>query len=186
MYVEIAYDLYEVNPDGSETLRHQVTPELPEPMVYGLTPGVIVPLADAIKGLEAGEHFECLINPEEGFGQYDDSLLRTEDLPRSIFEQEGKLDTEKIHPGAQIYLQTNVGQEVKAVVLAVNDTTVQVKVDFNHPLAGVTLKIKGTIITVRPATAEEIAAQQPSCGGCGGGCSSGDCGDGGCCGGCGE
>lgn len=43
--------------------------------------------------------------------------------------------------------------------------------DFNHPLAGEDLHFVGEIVTVRPATPEEL---HPSCGGCGGGCNCGD------------
>ena len=43
-YVEITYDLYQVNADGSETLVHQVDPEDPEKFIFGVTPGMIEPL----------------------------------------------------------------------------------------------------------------------------------------------
>lgn len=185
-YVEIAYDLYTLDGEGHETLRHQVPATEPERIVYGVTPGVIVPLADAINGLGEGDTFEVTISPAEGFGEYNDQLLRTEELPRAIFESDGKLDEEHIHAGAHIYLQTNIGQEVPATVIEVTDSTVKVTVDFNHPLAGQTVVIKGKIIKVRQATAEEIAVnQQPQgcgCGSCGdGACGEGcNCGDNGC------
>ena len=185
-YVEIAYDLFDFDPaTGGETLMHQVDADNPEKIVYGVTPGVIVPLMEAIDGLHQGDHFEAIVTPAEGFGDYRDDLLRTEDLPRRIFEQDGKLNEDHIHPGAEIYLQTNHHQEVKAIVLEVGKETVKVKVDFNHPMAGRTLKIKGTIVKVRPATAEEVAANEAHACGCGcgkEGCGDGNCGDGGSCG----
>lgn len=190
-YVAISYDLYDLS-DGKETLVHQVPASQPETMVYGVTPYVIEPLAAAIHGLEKGAKFSVTLKPEEGFGEYSDEMLRTETVPRAIFEEGGKLDEKKIYPGARIFLQTNVGQEVAAIVLEVGDTTVTVKVDFNHPLAGHTTRIDGAVVDVRDATAQEIAAAANiggGCGGCGGGCGSGcgtDCSDGGCCGGCGK
>lgn len=188
-YVEIAYDLYTLDGEGHESLRHQVPASNPEKIVYGITPGVIVPLAEAIKGLEKGDTFEVTVTPEQGFGEYNDQMLRAEELPRNIFESDGKLDEEQIHAGAHIYLQTNIGQEVPATVVEVTDSTVKVMVDFNHPLAGQTVIIKGKIVLVRPATAEEIAINQQQGCGCGGNCGEG-CGEGcGCgdnCGGCGN
>lgn len=188
-YVALTYDLFDVGADGTEKLLHQVTEAQPETMIYGVTPNVLEPLLEAIKGLTKGHEFVCTLSPEEGFGVYNDELVRIENLPRSIFESDGKLDEEKIKPGAQIFLQTNMGQEVPAVVLEVTDKEVSVRVDFNHPLAGRTVKLRGKIAEVRAATADEIAvhSRRGGCSGCGGGCGDGDCGDscgcdGGCCG----
>lgn len=185
-YVEIAYDLYSVNPDGSEELMHQVPDTDPEKFVFGATPNMIPALLDAIEGKEDGDCFDVTITPQEGFGEYNDDYVRIENLPKEIFEVDGKIDTEKIHPEAKIFLQTNMGQSVPATVIEVDDKTVRVAVDFNHPLAGKTVKLVGKVIKVREATAEEIAiqSQQGGCGcnGCGeGGCGEGcDCGDKGC------
>lgn len=178
-YVEIAYDLYEVTPEG-EVLRHQVPADQAERLVYGVTPGLLAPLSAAIDGLEEGASFTVTVKPEEGFGEYSDDLLRAEEIPASIFRgDDGAIDPEQIFPGAHIYLQTNIGQEVPATIVEVGDETVKVMVDFNHPLAGKTIVLKGTIVKVRPATAEEIAANQMQ-----GGCGCGSCGDGGCGDGC--
>lgn len=185
-FVAISYDLYDLQGEKAE-LIHQVPASNPETMVYGVTPYVIEPLAAAIKGLTKGDKFSVTLQPAEGFGEYSDEMLRTETVPREIFEEDGKIDEKKIYPGAKIYLQTNVGQEVAAVVLEVADKTVTVKVDFNHPLAGHVTRIDGTVVDVRDATAREIAAASNvgGCGGnCGGGCGDGGC-DSGCCGGCG-
>ncbi len=186
-FVEIAYDLYNVKADGTEELMHQVPATDPEKFVFGVTPNMLPPLLDAIEGKQDGDTFDVTITPAEGFGEYNDDFVRIENLPKEIFEVDGKIDTEKIHPQAQIMLQTNMGQAVPATVIEVDDKTVRVAVDFNHPLAGKTVKLIGTIIKVREATAEEIAiqSQQGGCGcnGCGdgGNCGEGcDCGDKGC------
>lgn len=189
-FVAIAYDLYDVTDAGNETLLHQVPVEQSEKIVYGVTPHVIEPLLAAIKGLKQGEKFEVTIAPADGFGEYSEQMVQTEVIPREVFEVDGKIDEKRVFPGAQIFLQTNVGQEVPAVVLSIDDTTVSVKVDFNHPLAGRTIKLRGNVVEVRQATDNEIAehTRMGQCG-CGGGCSGGNCGDGcgnGCCDGCGE
>ncbi len=183
-YVALSYDLFDVT-DGEKTLLHQVPDSDPERMVFGVTPNVIEPLMDAIKGLKEGDAFQATVEPAVGFGEYKEELLRTETLPREIFEVNGKLDEKTIFAGAQIFLQTNVGKEVPAVVLAVEPKTISVKVDFNHPLAGRTVRLEGKIEEVRPATAEEIAAQTQAASCCGGGCGGGCNCDGGDCNGCG-
>ncbi len=55
-YVAISYDLFDLA-DGKEELVHQVSSEQPETMVYGVTPYVLEPLAQAIAGLEKGDSF---------------------------------------------------------------------------------------------------------------------------------
>lgn len=181
-FVAISYDLFDVT-DGEKILLHQVPATEPERMVFGVTPNVIEPLMEAIKGLKEGDNFQATVKPAEGFGEYNENLFSTETLPRNIFEGNGKLNEKSIYPGAQIFLQTNVGNEVPAVVLAIEPDTITVKIDFNHPLAGRLVRLEGKIEEVRPATDEEIAAQSQlaGCGGCGGGCHcSGDCSSGSC------
>lgn len=176
-FVELTYDLYTVE-DGKEVLRHQVSGEDAERFIFGVTPNVIPALEKAVEGLKASDDFTVTLTPETGFGQYDENLLHREELPKEIFEVDGKLDSERVYAGAHIYLQTNVGQEVPATVVEVGDKTVTVMVDFNHPMAGKTVVIKGQVKEVRTATPDEIAfttqAGQCGCGSCG----DGQCGDG--------
>lgn len=174
-FVALSYDLFDLT-DGKEELIHQVTPEKPETFIYGVTPGILEPLLEAVKGLEKGKDFVATLTPADGFGEYNNDLLRSEELPREMFETDGKIDEEQIFPGAQIYLQTNMGTEVPATVSGVGEKTVGVVVDLNHPLAGKTLKMRGKIEEVRPATEEEISIHtQPQ--GCGAECGEGCCGN---------
>ena len=69
-YVEMVYDLSEVNPEGDK-LVHQVSPEDPEKIVFGVTRGVIVPLEKAIEGLSTGDKFDVKVSAKEAFGEYD-------------------------------------------------------------------------------------------------------------------
>ena len=80
------------------------------------------------------------------------------------------------------------GNRLNGSVISVGDDVI--KMDFNHPLAGETLHFTGNILSVREASAEEIAALfAPQGGGCGSGCGCGSheeesescgCGSGGC------
>ncbi len=168
-YVELGYDLYEVKPDGTEKLVHQTVADDPEKLVFGVTPGVIVPLEKAIEGLEPGGEFDIVVKADDAFGPHDPDQIVS--LPRDIFEVDGKFDDKMIVKGAVLPMMTADGYKINGIVEEV--TPEEVKMDFNHPLAGKDVRFKGKVTVVRDATAEEL---HPS--GCGGyGCQSGDCGD---------
>ncbi|MDE7108923.1 MAG: peptidylprolyl isomerase, partial [Muribaculaceae bacterium] len=75
-------------------------------------------------------------------------------------------------------MMTAEGYRVEGTVLEVGD---KIKMDFNHPFAGLTVTYKGEVDEVRDATPEElhpVGGCGGGCGGCGGGCGSdGNCGD---------
>ncbi len=165
-YVELGYDLYQVDADG-EKLVHQTNADDPERFVFGVTRGVIVPLEKAIEGLEPGAAFDVTVKSADAFGPHDPEQVAI--LPRDIFEIDGKFDANVVKPGAILPMMTADGYRINGVVVSVDDK--DVKMDFNHPLAGKDVRFKGNIITVRDATPEELKPQS----GCGCGCSS--CGD---------
>ena len=100
------------------------------------------------------------------------------DLPKNIFEVDGKFDSDHIKEGNIVPLMTGDGQRVNASVVEIKPDVVVV--DLNHPLAGADLIFEGEVIESRPATNEEIQelVKMMSGEGCGCGCDS--CGDGGC------
>lgn len=167
-YVEMVYDLYMINSDGSEKLVHQSDPSDPEKIVFGVTRGVIEPLEKAIDGLEVGEAFDVTATADQAFGPYDKEQVV--ELEKDIFIVDGKFDSDIIKQGAYVPMMTADGFRVNGKVLAVTDD--KVKLDFNHPLAGKDVRFKGKIQTVRDATPEEIKPAE--------GCGCGSCGDGGC------
>ena len=166
-YVELGYDLYEINADGSEKLVHQTSADDPERIIFGVTQGVIRPLEQAIDGLEAGGEFDIRVKSADAFGNYDPEQVVT--LPKDIFEIDGKFDASAVKHGAVLPMMTADGYRISGVVKEVTDS--DVKMDFNHPLAGKDVSFKGKITLVREATPEELQPAQ----GCGCGCSS--CGD---------
>jgi FKBP-type peptidyl-prolyl cis-trans isomerase SlyD len=153
----------------------RATAEQPLSFIYGV--GMMLPkFEENLFGLSEGETFDFTINNEDAYGPYEDENVI--DLDRSIFEIDGKLDTEVVFEGNVVPLMDNEGHRINAQVVSVTET--HVKVDLNHPLAGENLHFKGSILEVREATEKELAALTG--GGCGGGCGCGDggCGDGSC------
>ena len=177
-YVELGYDLYAIEPDGTEKLVHQTNKEDPEKIVFGVTQGMIRPLEKAIEGLEAGGKFNVTASADEAFGKYDPDQVV--ELERDVFTIDGKFDDKMIKVGAAVPMMTADGFRITGIVKEVTDT--HVKMDFNHPLADKAVRFDGKILTVREATPEEI---KPFQGGCGCGCNHDHCGDGDSCG-CGD
>ena len=117
------------------------------------------------------------IPADKAYGAYDEQHVF--DLPKHIFEIDGKFDSERVQEGSIVPLMTGDGQRVNASVVEIQQDVVIV--DLNHPLAGADLFFEGEVIESRPATNEEIQelVKMMSGEGCGCGCDScgSDCGD---------
>ena len=158
-YVELGYDLYAVEADGSEKLVHQSDASDPEKIVFGVTRGVIEPLEKAIEGLAKGDSFNVEASADEAFGPYDPDQVV--ELDKEIFFVDDKFDSEVIREGAYVPMMTADGFRINGLVKEVTDT--KVKMDFNHPLAGKRVRFDGRITEVRDATEAELHPAQ----GCG-------------------
>lgn len=170
-YVELVYKLYEVLPDGSDKLVHESDPEDPEKLIYGVTRGVIVPLEEAIEGLEKGDSFNVEATVEQAFGPYDPEQIV--ELDKELFYVDGKFDAEMVKPGSYVPMMTADGFRINGLVKEVGAD--KVKLDFNHPLAGKPVRFDGSIQEVRDATEEELhPAHGCHCGNKEGGCGCGD------------
>lgn len=172
-YVAVIYDL-NVGEGEERELMEKATREVPLKFIYGM--GMMIPaFEEALMGLEEGEKFDFSITPENAYGEYNEEHVL--DLPKSIFEVDGKFDSEMVKEGNTIPMMDASGQRINGSVLEVKDDVVVM--DFNHPLAGETLHFTGEVIDVHEPTAEEIADLTAPAGGCGCGCDScgGGCGD---------
>lgn len=166
-YVTLTYDLH-VGEGEELELMEQATIERPLEFIYG-TNSMLDAFEKQIDGLAAGDVFSFTLSPEEAYGDYDDS--RIIELPKNIFEVDGKIDEEMLFEGNTLPMMDASGNRLVGSVVSIGES--QVTMDFNHPLAGEIMHFKGTVMGVRDATAEEIAALFSS-GGCG--CGSGGCG----------
>ena len=166
---------YELKLDGENgRLIEQTTLENPMKFIFG-TQQIFPVFESKIKGLEEGNDFNIFIKCEEAYGQVDEKAIV--DIPKNVFELEGKFDEEKIKVGNVIPMVTENGQQLQGMVLEVSEETV--KMNFNHPLAGKDLYFSGKVIEVRDATEKEIAdsTNEHSCNCEEGGCT---CGEGNC------
>mgnify|MGYP000575594466 FL=1 len=179
-YITLAYKLYTIE-NGEKEFTEEAPAEHPFQFISGL--GLTLEsFENQVKDLNKGDKFDFTIKAEEAYGEYDEEHVI--DLPKNIFEIEGKFDSERVVEGAVIPLMTSEGQRINGSVVEVKDDVVVM--DMNHPLAGCDLNFVGEVTENRPATNDELAemARMMSGGGCGGGCNGGcdcgDCGDG-CC-----
>lgn len=117
-----------------------------EPLTYLHGHSNIIPgLEKALEGRGAGDSLQVTVQPEDGYGERDEDNV--EDLDRTDFEDDVEI-------GATYYAQSEDGSVIPFTVMAVNGDTVQV--DFNPPLAGMTLNFDVKVLAVRDATAEEL------------------------------
>ena len=151
-------------------VRDQATEENPLEFIYGL--GYLLPkFEEYLLGKGVGDSFEFRLSPEEGYGVYDSEAVI--ELPKHIFEIDGKIQDNLLVVGNVIPMMNQQGGVIPGKVVEVGDQSVTM--DFNHELAGKELHFTGKVTGVRDATEKELtdglhgerAAQ-----GCGGNCSS--------------
>ncbi|GHS96069.1 peptidyl-prolyl cis-trans isomerase [Bacteroidia bacterium] len=177
--VSLSYDLT-VDEDGQAELMEKATKEHPLTFMFGM--GMMLDAFEKnVEGLQAGDKFSFTLSPEEAYGEFIEQ--KVVELPKNIFEVDGKFDEERIAEGETLPMMDAQGNRLMGSVLEVKSEVVVM--DFNHPLAGETLHFDGEVLDVHDATPEEIAAlTQPFEGGCDCGCDSCDsdheCGEG-CC-----
>ncbi|MEJ2645828.1 MAG: FKBP-type peptidyl-prolyl cis-trans isomerase [Gammaproteobacteria bacterium] len=117
-----------------------------EPLTFVMGDGTVLEgLELALYGLQAGDTQRLQLEPEQTFGYRDPENVHV--LPRSDFPVEMNLE-----PGTIIGFTTPGGDEVPGAVQMVEGD--EVKVDFNHPLAGHTLTFEVQILAVEPPAEE--------------------------------
>lgn len=98
------------------------------PLVFTIgSDEVVEGFEEAVLGMRPGEKKIVTVQPEEGFGLYDESLVfevGTEELPEGVAP----------HVGMEFDMVDDEGQEVSATVIEVKKNTVLI--DANAPLAG--------------------------------------------------
>ncbi|MDO8969047.1 MAG: hypothetical protein Q7U74_00060, partial [Saprospiraceae bacterium] len=83
---------------------------------------------------------------------YDDTALV--EVPKQIFEHEGSIPDGLLEVGNVLPLQDQEGNRLQGMVAHVGDESV--KLDFNHPMAGVDLFFTGHVEGVRDAEPSEL------------------------------
>ena len=124
-----------------------------EPMVFLYGAGQMIPKFEAeIEGKTKGDKAEFEIKAAEAYGEIEENAVLT--LPVDVFKNEGALDMEMLKVGNVLPMQDGDGNRMDGIVMDVNET--EVKMDFNHPMAGKDLYFELEIVDVRDASKEEL------------------------------
>ena len=175
-YVALAYKIFVVGAEQDVPV-FEFTSEHPDAFVFGNDLSMIEGFMKNIEGLKKGDKFDFTLAPAEAFGEKNQDMIIP--IEKDIFKNgDGEFDTERVALGNYVPMMTANGQRVEGLVIEITDT--HVTLDFNHQLAGESVRYQGEVLVVRDATDAELHPHQ-GCGSC-----SGNCGDGGCsgCSGC--
>jgi len=122
--------------------------EAGDPLVYLHGYEEIVPgLEKALEGRKAGESLKVVVEPKDGYGEYDPDGV--EEVPREDFPPDMELEA-----GGIVSATDEDGDDVEFLVKELRPKTVVI--DFNDPMAGKTLHFEVTVREVRAATKEEL------------------------------
>ena len=115
---------------------------------------IISGFENALMGMSLNEKKVFTLDPEDAYGQKDESL--THSFPRADVPAEINFEV-----GQTVALCSSDGQQVPALITEMDDE--KVVVDLNHPLAGQTLTFDIEVVGI-----SATATQEPA--GCGSGC----------------
>ncbi|WP_213957250.1 peptidylprolyl isomerase [Variovorax sp. dw_954] len=145
----------QITKDTVVTLRYKVADakgklieESKDPMVYlhGGYGNTLPKIEAALDGRMPGYQVTLELKPEDGFGERDESLVRT--IPKSEFPPGVKV-------GGQLEGRNDKGEQQIFNVMKIKGPVVML--DGNHPLAGMELRFSLKVTEVRAASEEEIA-----------------------------
>lgn len=140
---------YALKLDSGEIVDN-ATLEKPFQFIHGI--GATLPAFDKnLSGLKANESFSFSLTAEEGYGSHDPSRLIR--VPKEAFA--GAPPELEIAVGKTLPMQDGEGNLLWATVTEIFEDG-SVELDLNHPLAGQNLHFAGTIVSVRPATLDEL------------------------------
>jgi FKBP-type peptidyl-prolyl cis-trans isomerase SlyD len=158
--VSLIYELRESDLNGR--IIESLDESRPLTFVYGT--GRLLPFFESnINALNTGDPFKFALNSEMAYGARREEMIV--DVPVAVFETDGKLNEDICRVGNEVPMMDTEGNPLNGVINEISDT--HVRMDFNHPMAGVDLYFSGKILDVRDATAEEIAGTTHSCSSCG-------------------
>ncbi|NBC09292.1 MAG: peptidylprolyl isomerase [Bacteroidetes bacterium] len=151
--VSLHYKLQENNAEGD--MVESTFGSDPLVFLYGV--GAMIPkFEQELSGKQEGDDFAFGIKSEEAYGEYNPDAIAP--VPKEAFVVDGKVNEELLQIGRVIPMRDQEGNQLLGTVMEVGDD--QVKMNFNHPMAGVDLYFSGRIENVREATEQEVEQGQ--------------------------
>lgn len=110
----------------------------------------IIPGLEAeLAGKQAGDEVSVTLDPSDAYGERQD--VAVEKVPKHMFPEDAE-----VAAGNRFNAQLPNGQPILLTVREAGDEEVEVEVDPNHPLAGMTLEFDVKVVDVREASEEEV------------------------------
>lgn len=109
-------------------------------------------IEEALQGHEVGAELDLQIEPEQGFGDFNDKLVFLES--RQLFPPE--LEEGMTFEGVSLPAGCNPDAPKDALYTITEIYPEHVVLDGNHPLAGIALRLSLKVESVREATEDEI------------------------------
>jgi len=131
--------------DDSGTVLDSSQGQAPLSYVHG-TESLVPGLESELEGRSAGDEFKVRVPPELAYGMRDEGMVHS--VPREQFP------AGDVVVGMQVQARMDDGEPVVLTVVGLEKDSV--RLDANHPLAGMHLNFAIKVVDVRPATAEEI------------------------------
>lgn len=168
--VSLVYELRENDKNGS--IIETIDNTRPLRFLYGT--GRLIPSFEGnISELKTGDLFSFSLSADEAYGERREDMII--DVPKYVFETEGRLDENICKVGNQVPMMDNSGNPLTGTILEISEESV--RMDFNHPMAGTGLFFSGQILEVSDPTPEDLNPVNNSCSSCGpndhSGCSGG-------------
>jgi FKBP-type peptidyl-prolyl cis-trans isomerase SlyD len=158
--VSLIYELRESNVEGR--VIEALDEEKPLKFIYGT--GRLLPEFESnINTLASGDAFSFALSAENAYGDRREEMIIN--VPINVFETDGKLNEDICRIGNEVPMMDGEGNQLNGMI---NEITEEyVRMDFNHPMAGIDLFFTGKVVEVRDATDQELSATAHSCSGCG-------------------
>ena len=136
MFVVLTYTIFDLEKNIIEKV------DAPISHIQGFGKKLLQKIEDKLNGKQAGDELEVRIEPDDGFGNYDDSLIIKDKLS-NVPEEYRKKDE-------LISFVNEKGDKKDFRVIDLNNETITL--DGNHYLAGKELVYKIRILDVREST----------------------------------
>ncbi|MBV6655568.1 MAG: FKBP-type peptidyl-prolyl cis-trans isomerase [Mameliella sp.] len=124
-----------------------------DPLVFLNGVGAMIPkFEEELSGMEKGDTFAFGIPSADAYGDYDPEAIAP--IPVAAFVVDGQRADDLLQVGRVIPMRDDDGNQLIGTIMEIGEE--EVKMNFNHPMAGVDLYFSGTIEDVREATPSEI------------------------------
>jgi FKBP-type peptidyl-prolyl cis-trans isomerase SlyD len=135
--------IYYITDESNEVVERI---DIPVSFLFGENSGLFAKVENALEGVSIGERKEVVLEPSEGFGEWNPEYSFTDSIEN--------VPPEYRQIGAEAEFRNENGEIMKFKVSHVDNGTVTL--DGNHPFAGKTVRFSIEVKDIREPTAEEL------------------------------